>query len=160
MDLFSYSQASLAHLERMLNWLLADILIPVNLVQIPAVALSGGIAWLMARPLRHVHRRLRLFVSLPIASASAGRVLRLLGFFAEKWRLASRAVVKLASGLTQAPHEVVVIFVAADPSRNVLLHLLIPLVVFPAVKPGGKFCAVFKRASATGSEREPARIAA
>ena len=53
MDLFSYSQASLAHLERMLGWLLADILIPVNLVQVPAVALSGGIAWLMARPLRH-----------------------------------------------------------------------------------------------------------
>src|SRR3954447_13794926 len=37
----------------MLSWLLADILIPANLVQVPAVALSGGIAWLAARPLRH-----------------------------------------------------------------------------------------------------------
>jgi small-conductance mechanosensitive channel len=52
-DLFSYSQASLAYLQQALTWLLADILIPVNLVQVPAVALSGGIAWLMARPLRH-----------------------------------------------------------------------------------------------------------
>jgi small-conductance mechanosensitive channel len=52
-DLFSYSQASLAYLERVLSWLLADILIPANLVQVPAVALSGGIAWLAARPLRH-----------------------------------------------------------------------------------------------------------
>src|SRR5829696_2222830 len=37
----------------MLNWLLADILIPANLVQVPALALSGGVAWLIARPLRH-----------------------------------------------------------------------------------------------------------
>lgn len=52
MDLFSYSQASLAHLQQLIAWLLADILIPVNLVQIPAVALSGGVAWLIARPVR------------------------------------------------------------------------------------------------------------
>src|SRR5215210_6860043 len=52
-DLFSYSQASLAYLQQALTWLLAEILIPVNLVQVPAAALSGGIAWLMARPLRH-----------------------------------------------------------------------------------------------------------
>jgi small-conductance mechanosensitive channel len=51
-DLFSYSQASLAHLQQLAAWLLADILIPVNLVQVPAVALSGGMAWLVARPFR------------------------------------------------------------------------------------------------------------
>jgi len=52
-DPVSYAQASLAYLQGMLNWLLADILIPANLVQVPALALSGGVAWLIARPLRH-----------------------------------------------------------------------------------------------------------
>src|SRR5215207_5606746 len=50
-DLFSYAQTSLEHLQRLFAWLLADVLIPVNLVQVPAVALSGGVAWLVARPL-------------------------------------------------------------------------------------------------------------
>jgi small-conductance mechanosensitive channel len=49
-DLSSYTQASLVQLQQFASWLLADILITANLVQIPALALSGGIAWLVARP--------------------------------------------------------------------------------------------------------------
>ena len=50
MDLSSYAHASLGRLDHFLHWLLADILITANLVQIPALAISGGIAWLIARP--------------------------------------------------------------------------------------------------------------
>lgn len=52
MEVFSYSEASLARLQQLAGWLLADILTSSNLVQIPAVALTGGVAWLVSRPLR------------------------------------------------------------------------------------------------------------
>jgi small-conductance mechanosensitive channel len=52
-DLVSYSQVSLAYFQRVLSLLIAEFLTPANLVQIPALALSGGLAWLAARPLRH-----------------------------------------------------------------------------------------------------------
>src|SRR5690348_9217551 len=51
MEVLSYSEASLARLQPLLTWLLADILTVANLVQIPAVALTGVVAWLVSRPL-------------------------------------------------------------------------------------------------------------
>ena len=51
MDLFSYVQAGL---ERLAAWLLADVLTAPNLAQLPAVALTGAVAWLVTRPLRRL----------------------------------------------------------------------------------------------------------
>ena len=51
MDPFSYAQAGL---ERLAAWLLADILTAPILAQVPAVALTGAVAWLVTRPLRRL----------------------------------------------------------------------------------------------------------
>lgn len=51
MDLFSVAQA---RLEQLAAWLLAEILTAPNLVQLPAVALTGAVAWLVTRPLRRL----------------------------------------------------------------------------------------------------------
>ena len=51
MDPFSYAQAGL---ERLAAWILADILTAPILAQVPAVALTGGVAWLVTRPLRRL----------------------------------------------------------------------------------------------------------
>jgi small-conductance mechanosensitive channel len=51
MEAFSYPEASLV-LHRLMAWLLADIVTFANLVQVPAVALTGAAAWLVSRPLR------------------------------------------------------------------------------------------------------------
>jgi small-conductance mechanosensitive channel len=45
-------EASLAYLERLVAWLLADIATPANLAQLPALAVTGALAWLVARPIR------------------------------------------------------------------------------------------------------------
>jgi small-conductance mechanosensitive channel len=49
---FSSAEAGLAYLERLGSWLLADLLTRANLIQMLIVALTGGVAWLAARPLR------------------------------------------------------------------------------------------------------------
>src|SRR3712207_5252866 len=45
-------EASLAYLDRLIAWLLADIVTPANLAQLPALAVTGALAWLVARPIR------------------------------------------------------------------------------------------------------------
>ncbi|MDQ4060115.1 MAG: mechanosensitive ion channel [Pseudomonadota bacterium] len=50
--MFSYSEVGLERLRQLAAWLIADILTLPNLVQIPAVALTGVVAWLVSRPLR------------------------------------------------------------------------------------------------------------
>jgi len=42
----------LAHFEQLEKHLLDDVLIFANLIQIPAVILTGGVAWLVYRPIR------------------------------------------------------------------------------------------------------------
>jgi small-conductance mechanosensitive channel len=49
MDLLSHTLGSL---ERLAAWLLAEVLTAPNLVQLPAIALTGTVAWLLTRPLR------------------------------------------------------------------------------------------------------------
>ena len=51
MDLFAQAQAGL---ERFAAWLLGDVLTAPNLVQLPAVAFTGAVAWLVTRPLRRL----------------------------------------------------------------------------------------------------------
>ncbi|HEX2136441.1 MAG TPA: mechanosensitive ion channel domain-containing protein, partial [Microvirga sp.] len=51
--MLSYLEAGQAYLERLIAWLVADVLTMANLVQVPALALTGGLAWLVARPVRH-----------------------------------------------------------------------------------------------------------
>jgi small-conductance mechanosensitive channel len=51
MDLFAQAQAGL---ESLAAWLLAEILTAPTLVQLPAVALTGAVAWLATRPLRRL----------------------------------------------------------------------------------------------------------
>lgn len=68
MDMFSYSQASLARLEQLAGWLLGDVFTLANLAQIPAVALTGAIAWLLSRPLR----RWIVRMGTPAGSAGSG----------------------------------------------------------------------------------------
>ena len=45
-------QIILTHLEKLEQYLLGDVLILANLIQIPAVILTGAIAWLVCRPLQ------------------------------------------------------------------------------------------------------------
>src|SRR3954470_19788524 len=51
MDLLSHTLVSL---ERLAAWLLAEVLTAPNLVQLPAIALTGTAAWLVTRPLRRL----------------------------------------------------------------------------------------------------------
>jgi small-conductance mechanosensitive channel len=51
MDLFAQAQAGL---DRLAAWLLAEVLTAPNLAQLPAVALTGAVAWLVTRPLRRL----------------------------------------------------------------------------------------------------------
>ncbi len=51
MDLFAQAQAGV---ERFSALLLADVLTASNLAQLPAVALTGAVAWLVTRPLRRL----------------------------------------------------------------------------------------------------------
>src|SRR5919202_1631437 len=53
MDLFAQAQAGL---DRLAAWLFAEVLTAPNLVQLPAVALTGAAAWLVTRPLRRLLR--------------------------------------------------------------------------------------------------------
>jgi len=57
-DAVSLWQSILAHLEQLEQRLLGDVLIFVNLIQIPAVILTGGIAWLVCRPIQRWISRL------------------------------------------------------------------------------------------------------
>jgi hypothetical protein len=41
-----------AHFEQLERHLLDEILVFANLIQIPAVILTGGVAWLVCRPIR------------------------------------------------------------------------------------------------------------
>jgi small-conductance mechanosensitive channel len=43
---------SLGQVERLLQWLFGDALSWTNLVQVPALLLTGGVAWLLCRPVR------------------------------------------------------------------------------------------------------------
>ncbi|MBV8893114.1 MAG: mechanosensitive ion channel [Acidobacteria bacterium] len=43
----------MAHFEQFEQHLLDEILVFANLIQIPAVILTGGVAWLVCRPIRH-----------------------------------------------------------------------------------------------------------
>lgn len=52
MDPGSVLQAGLGRAERALAWALTDVFTTVNLVQVPAVALTGLVAWIVSRPLR------------------------------------------------------------------------------------------------------------
>ena len=45
-------EASFAYVEQVIAWFLADILTSANLAQLPALALTGALAWVLARPLR------------------------------------------------------------------------------------------------------------
>jgi small-conductance mechanosensitive channel len=45
-------ETGFAYLERLIAWLLADIVTAANLAQLPAIALTGAIAWLVSRPIR------------------------------------------------------------------------------------------------------------
>jgi small-conductance mechanosensitive channel len=45
-------EASFAYLERLIAWFLADIVTAANVAQLPALALTGALAWLLARPIR------------------------------------------------------------------------------------------------------------
>ncbi len=51
MDPFAQAQAGL---ESLAVWLLAEVLTAPNLAQLPAVALTGAVAWLVTRPLRRL----------------------------------------------------------------------------------------------------------
>src|SRR6185436_6656355 len=51
MNVFSYMEAALLRLEQLAAWLISDILTFPNLIQIPAVALTGAVAWLVSRPI-------------------------------------------------------------------------------------------------------------
>ena len=44
-------EATFAYLERLIAWIVADIVTSANLAQLPALALTGGLAWLLARPM-------------------------------------------------------------------------------------------------------------
>ncbi len=52
MEPISFIDAGLARLEAALAWLAANVVTSANLVQLPAVALTGVAAWFVARPLR------------------------------------------------------------------------------------------------------------
>ena len=52
MDAGSILQNGFARAERTLAWVWSDVVTAVNLVQIPAVALTGLVAWILSRPLR------------------------------------------------------------------------------------------------------------
>jgi hypothetical protein len=58
-DAVSIWQNVMAHFEQLERHLLDEILVFANLIQIPAVILTGGVAWLVCRPLR---RRVRGWV--------------------------------------------------------------------------------------------------
>ncbi len=45
-------QGALAHLDRLEQHLLGEVLVFANVIQVPAVILTGAIAWLMCRPIR------------------------------------------------------------------------------------------------------------
>lgn len=45
-------EATFAYLSRLMDWVLADIVTPANMAQLPALALTGGLAWLVSRPIR------------------------------------------------------------------------------------------------------------
>jgi hypothetical protein len=42
----------MTHFEQLETHLLDDVLVFANLIQIPAVILTGGVAWLVCRPIR------------------------------------------------------------------------------------------------------------
>ena len=52
-DAVSFWQNVVAHFEQLERHLLDEILVFANLIQIPAVILTGGVAWLVCRPIRH-----------------------------------------------------------------------------------------------------------
>lgn len=52
MDAGAVFQDGLVRAERTLAWVLQDVFTLLNLVQIPAVALTGAVAWVISRPLR------------------------------------------------------------------------------------------------------------
>jgi small-conductance mechanosensitive channel len=52
MDLASVEQTILLDLDRLERHLLEDVLILPHLIQIPAILLTGGLAWLCCRPIR------------------------------------------------------------------------------------------------------------
>lgn len=52
MDAVSFLETGLVRGERLLAWVLAEVLTTANLVQVPAVALTGLAAWIVSRPLR------------------------------------------------------------------------------------------------------------
>ena|SRR5689334_7087611 len=45
-------QGALAHLDRLEQHLLGEVLIFANLIQVPAAILTGAIAWLVCRPIQ------------------------------------------------------------------------------------------------------------
>src|ERR1700731_4025715 len=51
-DAVSFWQNVVAHFEQLERHLLDEILVVANLIQIPAVILTGGVAWLVCRPIR------------------------------------------------------------------------------------------------------------
>src|SRR5437763_17109735 len=51
-DAVSIWQEVLAHFEQFEKHLLDEIFVFANLIQIPAVILTGGVAWLVCRPIR------------------------------------------------------------------------------------------------------------
>lgn len=51
MDFFAHFQGSF---DRLVAWLLTDVLTTSNLVQVPALALTAGVAWLVTRPFRRL----------------------------------------------------------------------------------------------------------
>ena len=51
-DAVAIWQNVMAHFEQFERHLLDEILVLANLIQIPAVILTGGVAWLVCRPIR------------------------------------------------------------------------------------------------------------
>jgi len=52
MDILLAWETMLLRLEQLAADFIANLLIPANLIQIPAVILTGGVAWLLSRPVR------------------------------------------------------------------------------------------------------------
>ncbi len=52
-DATSLEQITLTHYTQIAQYLLGNVLVLVNLIQIPAVVVTGFVAWLVCRPLQH-----------------------------------------------------------------------------------------------------------